>query len=619
MDLRIAEARRLVALESEQHRAGPAASAVDERRGLRGEPAAERRSRYSQEEHRAAPVSGERLRGEPTAGYDNDFGALHLADEEQLESVVKVAARSQVAARSPLLAWLSAQRLERFLPSLSALGVAELADIVGDLTAADLEASGMATLHIRRFVAAAAQLPEEAELPLGASVSDWLGTLRLKRFAASLEALGVEEAEDFEQCSDEDLLAMGMPEIQRRRFRRCVPKGGGLAAAARAASARAAGAAPGQRIAGWLAALRLQRFGPLCEALGCEELEDLAEVEAAKLASMKPLQARRFALAAERIAQLPGGPPVSPSAALAAAAAAASLQSAPLAWLDALRLGGYAAGFGSLGVQAAYDFREVTERDIERLGLPPLQRARFAAAVAASPGPPPPSRRDTAQAQAGDGAAWLNLLRLGSRWSAFSSLGVEKAACLHELLDPFDYDVLALPPLQRRRLAAALRTLPRHPESALAKGGARLLLEAEVEDWLLACRCEAYAPAFAQLGVVCAEDVAEVLLSDLERLQLPLLHRRRFAALAAETAAALSAAGRALADARSAARMAASPEQWLRLLRLERAADAFAELGVERVDDFCEVTLEDLRPLGLRELEVRRWSAAVADLARRRR
>jgi len=508
---------------------------------------------------------------------------------------------------------LASLRLDRFRPALELLGVEVLADL-REVTEADCEAAGFARLHLRRYSAAAAELPaEDDEAPAAdAPVAEWLHALRLQRFGPALQRLGVEEAADLSECTSADLDAMGMPCLAQRRLRAAAPPSDG-AGAARAAGARAAGAPPGARLAEWLSALRLPRYLPHLQALGASEVEDAAEVTADELTEvgMRELQARRFALAAARAAQRPGGPPLPPPAALAAAAAAAAAQAEPRAWLAALRLAHIEAALAALGVEAACDCRELSEADLAPLRLPRLQRRRLAAAQRATPPPPPPSRRHSAAAEGGDPEAWLACARLAAFAPAARELGAERASDLAELLVPQDLDALGMATLHRRRFLAARCALPPPPPPPPPEPQ---LLSAAPAAWLAACRCDAYAAAFARLGALAGACFAEVLLADLEAIGLPLLHSRRFAAAAAATAAALRAAGAAPEEQRARARGAATAADWLACLRLQRHAAAFEALGVERVHDFAEVVEGDLREVGLSVLELRRWRAALQDL-----
>jgi hypothetical protein len=485
------------------------------------------------------------------------------------------------------------------------------------VTEADLETLSMPLLHRRRFLAAAAELPPPPPPPAGSGAgvpATWLAGLRLGEYAAALEALGVELLSDFADVADAELSALGMRPLAQRRFRAAAiaaaPPGGGAAAAARCASARAAGAAPGVRVAEWLAALRLSSWGEALAELGVQELGDVAEATLADLADMDmpPLRARRYAAAAARAAQRPGGAPLAPPAALAAAAAAAAAQRDPLAWLDAARLGGFAAELlvpAGLGVEDVCDFKEVTPDDLIAMRMPALQRRRFAAAAAASAGPPPSREAGRERERP---AAWLASARLSRFAASFAALGVERCADFCELAAA-DLAAAGLPPLQRRRFAAAAAALGVAPFDP-PRGAAALAMQPPA--WLAAARCGAFAPALQALGCDDVDDFPEVLLSDLDELRLPLLHRRRFAAAAAAADAALRAAGRGAAAALAAAAQAQHPAAWLAALRLARHAEALRDLGVERVADFRELLPGDLKAAGMRPLEARRFAAAAA-------
>lgn len=92
--------------------------------------------------------------------------------------------------------------------------------------------------------------------------------------------------------------------------------------------------------------------------------------------------------------------------------------------------------------------------------------------------------------------------------------------------------------------------------------------------WLSAIRCEAFLESFERLGAEKVVDFTEVLLDDLLDMQLPLLHRRRFAQAAAE-AEALWTQQRALQPQKYGAGVEpASAIEWLRDLRLVRISSA---------------------------------------------
>ena len=236
---------------------------------------------------------------------------------------------------------------------------------------------------------------------------------------------------------------------------------GGAAAASKAAGARAAAASPGSRVAEWLAVLRLSPYGPSLSQLGVEDVQDLAEVPLHDVLAMgmPPLAQRRFALAASRAAQRPGGMPLGPDAAVAAVAAQAASCADAREWLDALRLGGYAALLiGGLGVEHPWDFKEVNKDDCDnRIRMPPLQRTRFFAAAAATPDAPPPPATGGRRQTTGLAAvtAWLAAARLTRYQSALVALGVTSPLCCTELIVPDDLDALQMPPLHQRRYLAA--------------------------------------------------------------------------------------------------------------------------------------------------------------------
>ena len=520
---------------------------------------------------------------------------------------------------APALAdWLAALRLDRFLEHFVALGVVDLVDLA-EVKDTDLEEAQMPRLQCRRFAAAVQELtpPATPRPSVSAPPNAWLAWLRLEAYADAFEALGVQVPADFVDVTDDDLHAMRMLPLQQRRFRSGRPELGGAAAASKAAGARAAAASPGSRVAEWLAVLRLSPYGPSLSQLGVEDVQDLAEVPLHDVLAMgmPPLAQRRFALAASRAAQRPGGMPLGPDAAVAAVAAQAASCADAREWLDALRLGGYAALLiGGLGVEHPWDFKEVTKDDCDnRIRMPPLQRTRFFAAAAATPDAPPPPATGGRRQTTGLAAvtAWLAAARLTRYQSALVALGVTSPLCCTELIVPDDLDALQMPPLHQRRYLAACSATGTDTKAPLPT------LDATPAAWLAAIRCEQYTEAFSALGVASSADFAEILLSDLTDMGLPLLHRRRFAAAAAAAHGALTASSRDSAACLAAAATARDVGDWLATLRLSRVEPAFEALGVERVHDFCELLPGDLKDVGLLPLETRRFRLAVAQLLRR--
>lgn len=179
--------------------------------------------------------------------------------------------------------------------------------------------------------------------------------------------------------------------------------------------------------------------------------------------------------------------------------------------------------------------------------------------------------------------------------------------------------------------------------------------------WLSAIRCEAFLESFERLGVEKVVDFTEVLFDDLLDMQLPLLHRRRFAQAAAE-ADALWAQQKALQPQQKGQTYgveAASAIEWLRELRLarpspsptqtrlrscprqpqrstrarsdnappalptrdntqDRFVDSFRRLGIEQIEDFPEVLHSDLVAMGMPPLQMRRFLKGVAGITARR-
>ena len=555
--------------------------------------------------HTAAPATADADR-DTAAGYSSDKLSAHDAQSEEPSGAVQ------------LSDWLAALRLDRFLEHFIALGVVDLIDLA-EVRESDLEAAQMPRLQCRRFAAAVQELtpPATPRPSTSAPPSAWLAWLRLEAYAEAFEALGVQVPADFVDVTSDDLNAMRMLPLQQRRFVSGRPELGGAAAAAKAAGARAAAASPGSRVAEWLAVLRLSPYGPSLSALGVEDVQDLAEVPMRDVLDMgmPPLAQRRFALAASRAAQRPGGLPLGPDAAVAAMAAQAAACADAREWLDALRLGGYAALLiGGLGVEHPWDFKEVTEDDCDnRIRMAPLQRARFFAAAAATPDAPPLQTAGGRRQATGLAAvtAWLAASRLTRYQSALVALGVTSPLCCTELILPDDLDALQMPPLHQRRFLAACSATDTGAKAPLPT------LDAAPAAWLTAIRCEQYTEAFASLGVASSADFAEILLSDLNDMGLPLLHRRRFAAAAAAAHAALTACSRDAASCLAAAAAARDVGDWLATLRLSRVEPAFEALGVERVHDFCELLPGDLRDVGLLPIETRRFKQAVSQLLRR--
>lgn len=601
----VSQAQRLVAAVNAELQSG-SGDGVQARSGLR---------KGSGAAHRPAASFGGRLAALTVSESERDTARAFFAPQHAEDEDMPIGDSPQEPSPAD---WLAALRLDKFIPSFTALGVTALVDFL-EVQESDLEA--LPVLQRRRFTAAAAALrPHTAPRPnASAPPAAWLAYLRLEAFASDFDSQGVQVAADFVDVTDEDLDAMHMPPLAQRRFRAGRPDVGGAAAAAKAAAARAAASSPGVRVSEWLNVLRLASFARSLIELGVEDVEDMAEVPTHEIIDMgmPPLAQRRFTLAASRVAQRPGGSPLGPEAAVTAAATEAAACRDAREWLDVLRLGGYAAlfmGNGSLGVEHPWDFKEVTADDVDnRMRMPPLQRARFFAAAAATPGPPPLGGALTAsgrnRAQAGGQAAvtaWLAAARLTRYQSALVALGVTQPLCCAELIVPDDLDALDMPPLHQRRFTAAVQALGPDAKAMQPPG-----LDATPIAWLVAIRCDAHADAFTRLGVSCAADFAEVLLSDLSEIGLPLLHRRRFAHAAASTQSELKAGRRDAAACLAAAASARDVPAWLDALRLGRLGHAFEALGVERVDDMAEVLPNDLADIGMRPLETRRFKHAL--------
>ena len=57
-----------------------------------------------------------------------------------------------------------------------------------------------------------------------------------------------------------------------------------------------------------------------------------------------------------------------------------------------------------------------------------------------------------------------------------------------------------------------------------------------------------------------------------------------------------------------------SVSAWLENLRLTKYSSPLTELGVESLEDLKDVMEDDLEPLGMKKLEMRRFLAAVGEL-----
>lgn len=372
----------------------------------------------------------------------------------------------------------------------------------------------------------------------------------------------------------------------------------------------------------WLRTLRLSAWAAPLGECGVKQLVDFIEVldEELHLMGLPLLQRRRFLIAASAV---PGVPGTSAEAAVRTLAEAAADCAGVEQWLCALRLGEYASTMLSDGIGCAEpaDFRELLLSDLDAMQMPPIQQRRFLAAVRLLPEPPElPGRRWETPPK------WLESLRLEQFWPAMQTMGVDRVGDFAEILT-VDLDDMGMPALARRRFMNAVSrdTAPTAAMStalALTDGGSgdKLrdsrstgadVLTVPPHRWLATLRCESFIDSFERLGVEKVIDFAEVLVEDLIEMQLPLLHRRRFAQAAAEAEAA-QAAQRASAVPRYPAGLGPStPEEWLRDHRLDRFAESFGRLGVEHVCDFPEVLHNDLVGMGMPPLQMRRFLRSV--------
>eukprot|EP00238_Polyblepharides_amylifera_P015608 CAMPEP_0196576040 /NCGR_PEP_ID=MMETSP1081-20130531/5399_1 /TAXON_ID=36882 /ORGANISM="Pyramimonas amylifera, Strain CCMP720" /LENGTH=586 /DNA_ID=CAMNT_0041894535 /DNA_START=90 /DNA_END=1850 /DNA_ORIENTATION=+ len=567
--------------------------------------------------------------------------------------------------------WLAVHRLQKFAESVERIGCLTLLDMK-EVLDEDLGEMGMPPLQRRRFVAAAEKIPNPNEykrshapasallakvgnlaaLPsesadksydmsviqgaadevlsatanLQLSATDpwqWLEDYRLGIFRVNFEGLGIREIVDFTEVLDQDLMAMGMPLLQYRRFRKYaadIPPAGGssyrldLYAAETAAKAEA-----GTQVKAWLQCLRLAHFEEKFVSIGIRLLRDLREIREDDLVAMgMPLLQRRRFLMSSAVAT--PKLPESAEAALAIIQNASSVCTSVSEWLEAILLDAWIPNFDALGAVDIVDFKEVMRSDLEEMELPMIQVRRYLAAVAIIPDPlEMPGRRWETPIK------WLESLRLGSFEGCFNSLGVDRVVDFGEVLD-VDLLKMNMSPIQRRRFRTACAAdaqptmegelLSLETDTAtLSVGGlnGEDMLNLNPSRWLGLIRCENFLKEFEELGCEAVVDFAEVTDDDLTAMGLPLLQRRRFTLAAVRVEEVhLFHKDR---DLTLSVASADSAFQLLKTLRLVGFIEAFQQLGVEDIPDFPEVLSEDLIEMGMKPLHRRRFQGAISELS----
>jgi len=407
-------------------------------------------------------------------------------------------------------------------------------------------------------------------------------------------------------------------------------------------------ATPGE----WLIANRLQKFTESFEQIGCMVLSDLKEVLDDDLTEMgmPPLPQRRFKAAVanvptldrkprahlpasqlmrkvEDFTKLPNEPNDTSYDATMLADAAEQVMSAasnmqhlvldPWQWLEDYGLALFKVNFEGLGVRSIVDFTEVLDQDLMAMAMPLLQFRRFREHAADIPPAGGSSYRlDLYAAEvaakedpAHQTAAWMKCLRLDHFQEKFVSIGVRCLKDFRELRED-DLVAMAMPLLQRRRFlmsaAVAVPNLPDSAESALANYQHQSAMCNTPPKWLDALHLSEFSPNFDALGILDVLDFKEVMRSDLEEMELPLLQLRRFLASVAIIPEAQELPGRRWE----------TPSKWLESVRLKRFEPYFVKLGVDRVVDFAEVTDTDLLEMSMSPIQRRRFRTAVAIDAR---
>lgn len=527
---------------------------------------------------------------EPVTGASAAALAAHAPGVAAAVAPAALSAQATRAASTPT-EWLLVLRLEKFVEKFESIGVRAIADLT-EVTEQDLRDLGMPALHLRRFMAAAKEIPAPPVRPTRAATtvtqllkraealaglpsttahggsydaaaigkaatevaaaaedvwtkaiepSQWLEDFRLEHFTVNFEKLGVFELVDFTEVLDEDLERMGMPMLQVRRYKKAagdIPNAGGMEGTIRMAAQRAAESRDGERVSEWFRTMRLVQFQNQISALGVHELTDNVEILEEELIEidMPLLQRRRFLAGAKAAA--PGVSAATEQAVAKLAYAAASATDV-IEFLRAMRLTRFSEAFESHGVFEVVDVLELLPQDLDDMNIPNLGKRRLIAAMKQIPTPAEqPGRRWETPIK------WLESLRLRQYATAFSQIGVDRVVDFVEVLDA-DLREMGMPTLQQRRFrAAAIKdtVLPTDEvdesgrsvmASTIAIAGVDVLTMLPAR-WLAQLRCETFLESFEKLGVERVIDFAEVFEEDLLEMGLPLLQRRRVSRAAGE-------------------------------------------------------------------------------------
>ena len=236
-------------------------------------------------------------------------------------------------------------------------------------------------------------------------VAEALNQSRLLKFVLPLVQLGVCDVYDAAEVTEEDLVAIGMAELQRRRYHAAVHRLPPPAGSAPDSSTGSAGAQPqlphqqlalildahklDKPVADALTHARLLKFATPLVQLGVRGVFDMAEVtEKDQMAmGMSVLQQRRFQKAVLLLPYTTAASALSSSAKVPPSDhALAAMHPSVMEWLERCRLASYAEGFRALGVEELADLTEVTANDLGAMGIPELQCRRFSANRQRSPG-----------------------------------------------------------------------------------------------------------------------------------------------------------------------------------------------------------------------------------------
>jgi hypothetical protein len=250
-------------------------------------------------------------------------------------------------------------------------------------------------------------------------VAEALNQSRLLKFVVPLVQLGVCDVCDAAEVTEEDLVAMGMAELQRRRYHEAVlrlpPPAGSPPD-----SSTGSGAQPqlphqqlalildahklDKPVADALTRARLLKFATPLVQLGVCGVFDMAEVAERDLLAMgmSVLQQRRFRKAVLLLPYTTAASALSSSAkAPPSDHALAAMHPSVMEWLERCRLASYAEGFSALGVEELADLSEVTADDLGAMGLPELQSRRFCANRQRSPSEVADALNTTIEAKVG--------------------------------------------------------------------------------------------------------------------------------------------------------------------------------------------------------------------------